>query len=394
VAEHKTHRRPALWKHPRVLWSRILSSWPLLIWLIAVVVAALLYVGYGQVDSLEGIVDTTSEPVAPIETARLNALHVELGQTVAKGDTLATMDTSLIDAEYALQEAQFLQTLSSMGRFASRALDQVQAFEQEIQDAKYVLGNVRLQQNRDQAESTELQAQKINLEEITRKTGSAILRGELYAIQPRIAALNAQIASYPALIEIVQTRLADAQEGYEELITALGLEEGDDVREAIRKRDEFDRKILGAAQTNAWLRQEAYTLRAMNGGTVSRIFHQPGAVVSAGDPVLRVIVKHPEYVIGFLPERHLHSVTNGMPLFVSRRTQRLLTHAATVVSVAPEVDRLPIRTSPIQGQTMRGRRLIVRINGEHDFIPGESVRIEGVRESLRDHVRNLIARPK
>lgn len=394
MAEHKTHRRPALWKHPRVLRSRVLSSWPLLVWLVAIVVAALLYVGYGQVDSLEGIVDTTSEPVAPMETSRLNTLHVELGQLVEKGDVLAIMDTSLIDAEFALQEAQFLQALSSMGRFASRALDQVQAFEQDIQDAKFAVAEVELQEFRDSAELEELQAQKTKLEEITQKTSSPILRGELYAIQPRIAALNAQTSSYPKLIKILETRLADEEKGFADLLESLGLEHGDDVREAIRKRDEFDRKILGAAQTNAWLRQEAYTLRATSGGTVSRIFHQPGAVVAAGDPVMRVIVKHPQYVIGFLPERHLHSVTNGMPVFVSRRSQRLLTHPATVVSVAPEVDRLPIRTSAIQGQTMRGRRLIVKINGKHDFIPGESVRIEGVRASLRDHIRNVVGRTK
>ena len=389
MAKHK-HRRPALWKHPRVLWGRVLSSWPLLVWLVAVLIAALLYVGYGQVDSLNGIVDTTSESVAPLETSRLKQLHVELGQLVEKGEKLATMDTSLIDAEFALQEAQFMQTLSSMGRFASRTLDQVQAFEQEIQDAKFSLGEIKFQERTDRAELEALQAQKTNLEEIIQKTGSTFLRDDLYAIQPRIAALNAQIASYPELIEIAKTRLAYAENGYAKLIIELGVDKGADLQDAIRERDEFDRQILSASQTNAWLRQEAYTLRATSGGTISRIFHQPGAVVAAGDPVLRVIVKHPQHVIGFLPERHLHSVTNGMPVFVSRRSQRLLTHSATVVSVAPEVDRLPVRTSPIQGQTIRGRRIIIKINSKHNFIPGESVRIEGVRVSLRDNLRNTM----
>jgi len=394
VAEHKTHKRPALWKHPRVLWRRVLSSWPLLVWLIAVVAASLLYVRYGQVDTLEGIVDTTSEPVAPLETSRLRKLHVELGERVEAGKELATMDTSLIDAEYSLQEAQFLQALSSMGRFASRALDQVQAFEQDIQDAKFSLGEVKLQQKRDLAELEELQKQESDLVKLARSGGGATIKLALYAIQPRIAALKAQTASYPELIKITETRLSDIENGFADLIDSLGIEDAADVRDAIRIRDEFDRKILSAAQENAKLRKEAYTLRATSGGTVSRIFHQPGAVITAGDPVLRVIAKHPKFVIGFLPERNLHSVTNGMCVFVSRRSDRLNRYPATVKSVAPEVDRLPIRTSPILGQTIRGRRLIVEIGDEHDFIPGESVRIEGVRASLRDHFRQLLRRSK
>ena len=85
--------RPAVW------WSRIKFRWPFLVWLAAIVIAALLFLRGGQTSVLSGVVEVVQEDISPHETARLGTLHVEEGQQVRQNNILAEFDTSILEAE-------------------------------------------------------------------------------------------------------------------------------------------------------------------------------------------------------------------------------------------------------------------------------------------------------
>ena len=382
------HKRPALWRHPRVLTRRLINSWPLLVWLAAVIAVVLLYAGHGRLVGITGIVDTTSDPVAPIETARLISVHVTLGQRVKAGDKLADMDTALVDANIAQLDAQIHQFENSMNDFARRTLVMVQNFEDSIKNAQSAMQNFKGELERDAAELKALEAEQERRDVLAKDR--LIGRTEQNALKPQIAGLTAQMRSYPSLIEIETRRLLDAERGKQDLLSSLHLQEGETVQEAIARRADSDRAMLEATRSTVEWQRQAYTLTASRDGVVSRIFHHPGTVIKAGEAVLRVVSETPQMVIGFLPEEHLTKIKSGDRVWVCRKNARHAKVWAEVLTIAPEVDRLPMRTSPIQGQAVRGRRLILKLAPGHNFIPGETVRIEGTQPSMSQRFDKLL----
>ncbi|MCK5844358.1 MAG: HlyD family efflux transporter periplasmic adaptor subunit [Victivallales bacterium] len=124
------------------------------------------------------------------------------------------------------------------------------------------------------------------------------------------------------------------------------------------------------------LRIENYTLRAQASGTVSRILHAPGDIVSSGDPVLASVIHRPPTVVGFLSELNAHDVQVGMEAYLTPISGRGAVIPAKVISLTPEVFALPGRVNPLPSQAYRGRRVILEPQGEVSLLPGEEVQIQ------------------
>ena len=372
-----SHRRSPLWRHPRVLARRILKSWPLFIWLTAIAFCVYLFIGSSRLSGIQGVVETVAEPVAPLETARLLNLHVAVGNRVAAGDLLATMDTSLFDARAALDESQLIEAESTVQSYQQSILEFVNDFESAIKDAMFELETERQAQQRDQAVLAVLRVELDRLEELRRR--NLIGEQELARLRPEIAALEATVAAYPGLIAIHERRLQaalDDRAAMRSLLMAEGQTELD-VLSTIRDMREATADVVRLIRERRFLQRQDYELRAHRNGVISAIFHAAGVVVSAGDPVLRLVVEKPERVIGFLPEIYLGDMTPGQKVWVWRQSSDPEPLAGIVQSISPEIQGLPGRVSPIRGQTLRGRRLIVQVTDPHSLVPGESVRVEG-----------------
>ncbi len=92
-------------------------------------------------------------------------------------------------------------------------------------------------------------------------------------------------------------------------------------------------------------------------------------------PVLSIVEPSSDDVIVFLPEGQARLLTNNMCMYVQRSDDPRAEFIAKVVSLAPEIFALPNRVSPMSNQTIRGRRVLIRLTEAHDFIPGETVRV-------------------
>jgi len=68
-------------------------------------------------------------------------------------------------------------------------------------------------------------------------------------------------------------------------------------------------------------------------------------------------------------------VKSGLEVTVWRQGDGTDQHPGIVDSVSPEVQTLPGQVSPIRSQVVRGRRFMIRLLGEHDLLPGETVQI-------------------
>jgi len=382
VKESKSYKRARLQPRLRVHLSRFKGAWPFLVWLGAIGVLIFFMLYRTALGTLSGIVDTVAEPVAALEAAKINSIEVVLGQRVAAGDVLASMDTAVVDAEIRQIEAEMREARNSIGNFERQTLSTIKTFEESINDAQAALADLKRQQERDKAMLAQLEKQQADYDELFAK--KLIDATTAYSLRPSIAGLREEIAAYPAMIAVEQQRLAEAVEARRELYESLQLRDGETIRQALQRRAEDQQAIFHAQRETAMARRETYALRAGRAGVVSRIFHHAGHIVPAGEPILRLVTQESNLVIGFLPETYQASLAQNQPAYVWRQGRSGVHYDARVVAVAPEIDTFPQRLSPLRTELLRGRRVIFELLGDHNLVPGETVqiRLAGTRSTL------------
>jgi HlyD family secretion protein len=389
------HRPKAIW-HPRMMLRRLLNSWPFFVWLAGIALVVVLFEHTGTVNSFNGVVETVEEPIAPLETARVLQINAREGQRVNAGDILAKMDTTLIDARIAIEQAEIAEAAGSLHDYQQRLLEFVRDFEDSVQDAAFDLENQAWNQRRDEAELAALHGIYEDFKVL--RDQNLIGERELANIRPRIVALEQTVNAYSSIIALHSNRLVNAHEDRSEmqrmLLSSAGQESAsDDIHEsllaAIIERSEATKAIFETINERRNLQLDNYILRAARDGIVSRVFHRPGDVVQAGDAVLRVVEEKPQRVIGFLPEVYLGEINAGDEMRIWEMSRASVSYPSTVLAIAPEVRALPGRVSPIRDQGVRGRNVIMQINGEHHLVPGQTVRITLESIPLSERVINL-----
>ena len=83
-----TFKRPKLHRTFRGTLKSIVSHWTVPVWIAVIAGSVMMYAQGAYLSGMSGIVESISEPVAPVETARLVAVHVKPGETVAAHDLL------------------------------------------------------------------------------------------------------------------------------------------------------------------------------------------------------------------------------------------------------------------------------------------------------------------
>jgi len=388
LSADRSFRKPRVRHPPRYWWRRVARNWPFVLWLGILLAVWQFYARTERYGEMLGAVETIAEPVAPLETARLTAIHVQPGQRVRAGDAVAQMDTTLIDAEIAIHEAMLAEAEQTITTYQRDMLQLLARSEQAIRDAEAALLAEQARYETEKAELAALQAEQARREALAAR--KLINDQTLNELRPQIAALERSVAALPELLVSHRQRLADARRQAEDTKKWIRMREGQDVSEAIAATMEARNASIEATRKMLLRRKEHFTLRATRDGVVSTILEQPGNVINAGQPILTLIAEHPQHVIGFLPEVHVTDLTVGERAYVWRGNRVGRRVAAVVVSVSPDVQALPGRVSPIQGQALRGRRVLLKLEGPHDFIPGETVEIHeagagfsGLLERLR-----------
>jgi HlyD family secretion protein len=307
------------------------------------------------------VVQSFREEVAPLETARLLSLAVQVGQIVKAGDLLAQMDPSILDAELAVEKLQ------AQRRFAAG----VAGAEADLQDAQ-----IRQAETRGELEVLNAEVSRQN-ELLDRRLADA---QDVARLRSRQGALSRAAELYPAMIESLEKQVALARQQMED--SEAGYGPGGSNAAANGQGE------LGLVQ----LRRNSYTLRAREEGTVSQIYSQPGDVVQGGTPVMTVVSKRVGQITGFLPESNARHVAVGMTVYLAHAVESGSVIRGRIVALTPEILALPNRVNPSPNQGLRGRRVIILPEEGHDFLPGEGISIELERPWLTLMIRSLRTR--
>lgn len=338
-------------RHPRVMWSRIKYRWPFLVWLAAIGVVGYLYLDSGRTVAVSGVIEVVREEASPLETARLAEVYVRPGQQVVPGEPLARFDSAVLDAERAKMQAEL-------------AVDQIQMdrqFSRNVLDAETRLREVKFQKSLDENKLAVLNEQLKGLDQVMNFAVEDAARLAFYRAEAR--SLEQAIKLYPASIQALEE---DVEKARQQMASAQDWSSG------------VTTNAAGATQ-DIWasfrLREDQYTLRARNTGTVSVVAQAPGDTVKEGTPVVVSVISGTQHIIGFVPESMAHRISVGDTALITRPMQSTETFPARVTVLGPEILALPNRVSPVPGQTIRGRRIVLVVDAENSFLPGESVDI-------------------
>jgi multidrug resistance efflux pump len=403
MTKDRKFKRPKMRRHPRLVVRRILRSWPFLVWLGVAVATAWIYTRSVQFGGMTGVVESFSEEISPLETARLQSVDVAVGQEVKAGDVVVRMDTALIDARVAIDDARIAEAQGEVSGYQQDLLRLANRMDTAILDAQFELERIRIQRERDEAELAALDA------ELKRREGLLAQRlvneQDVAELRPPVAALRSTVASYPSLVSIHDRRLAEAKDERRRLTVWLYGADGtdgarnadagnsmDDVAHAVERWRRWQETVFAKSQERRKRQLDTYILKSASSGIVSRINHVPGEVVPAGEPILRIVRKNSDTIVGFLPESDIHEVDIGDSVVVWRSNASSCKTIAIVESISPDIQGLPGRVNPMQ--PMRGRRVIMRMQGSHGMIPGETVQVSLNRTGWPDTIISFLRRDK
>lgn len=352
----------------------LVRHWPLFVWVTAVVMAFWMFNRMSQIRGMQGVAETLEDVVAPIETAKLAELHVQVGDVVQAGDPIAQMDTTLLEARMEIEDARLLEAEHSITGYQRDIARMMQRFAESQRAAERELEAERAALRRDQAKLDSLRDEYARRDELRRR--NLITESELAGLRPEIAALEESIATRPELIDLHAERADRLRSDQEELRGWLQVEGADSFTDAVTEALDARAAMLAARAERRQLQKDGYTLYASRDGVVSRVYHNPGSVVSGGDPVVMLLPETTRTVIGFLPEDYQGQISWDQDVHVSRTSRDGHVMEARMQAISPEVRSLPVRINPIQNEPMRGRRVVLELTDENDWlIPGESVRI-------------------
>ena len=193
------------------------------------------------------------------------------------------------------------------------------------------------------------------------------------------------MSRYAPLIDALQKRHEQAGKDLAEVRTLLAAAEKAPQAESVTESLQRVTQTLRQAA-----KSEPSVLRASRAGIVSRIQRQPGDVVTAGEPVVRVASSSSMYITGLLRQNQLAGLKAGDKLHVARAAAdglRALT--AQVEMIDPEVMDLLDPFNPTPRFPTRGRHVRLRIlEADNTLIPGEAVVLRSMRQgSWLDNVR-------
>jgi multidrug resistance efflux pump len=351
----RVHIPERIHRHPAVWWSRVKDRWPFAVWLLAIVAAVFLFFHGGQFGGMSGVVQVVREDVGPLETARLKAIHVTVGQRVKKGDALATMDTTILDTEMAIEKLQI-----------------ERQFALAVSRGESDLRDLQIRQAESGGELEVLNTEVTRLDELLAKH---LIDAQTVAnLRARQQALTRAMEFYPEMIKTLEGDLGRMRARQGAIYASLTSDTNivSELPGELRTEIEAGRNRLGLLD----LRRDAYVLRAGADGTVSEFFHEPGDVISAGMPIMTVVIDSVAQVVGFLPEANARDVSVGTIAYLKSTSGRGVIVAAKVAALLPDIATLPTRVSPFPSQVYRGRRVVLVPTEPNDFLPGESVSIE------------------
>ncbi|WP_437277525.1 HlyD family efflux transporter periplasmic adaptor subunit [Sorangium sp. So ce375] len=329
-----------------------------------------LHLGSGPRGRVFGFAEALPEMISPVETARVASIEVTVGQQVEAGQVIATLDTSVIDAEIAVAKAEKTQVEADLQM-------EMAVLEQELdanrETVERHLAVHREEQRRAIAEAKVLDSEISRVKQLV-ENRQAVL-DDLTKLDLQHASVTAIASEKPRTLSVLTEQLKATERR----------------RNGLRDRTsglaaKLDADVRVKAEYIAMLEQRraTYVLRAANAGHVTSIDKQPGDVVPAGEPLVQLLsARTGARAVACVPERFALGVNDGDAAELWIRGQLGDAIPGTVVAVGPLVSQLPPRCWPTPEMPAWGRVVTISLDAPMALVPGQAfdITFDGPRKA-------------
>ncbi|WP_437947609.1 HlyD family efflux transporter periplasmic adaptor subunit [Sorangium sp. So ce296] len=320
-------------------------------------VTSYLHFGGDDRGPIVGFEQPVLQALAPTEIARVASIHVGLNDEVAPGQIVATLDTSAIDAEIAVAQAEAAQLEAE-----ARAEQSLLAHELDltVEELQRDLARQREEQLQASAEAQVLGDEVARVKQLVEDRLAVVDDLSKLAVQQAGAAALA--AEKPRTLGLLSRQIQVAKQRRQEA-------EGQPSAAAAK----LEADLLVARRNVEMLEQRraGYALRATSGGRVAGIDKQVGDVAAPGEPVVRVVSPRGA-VVACVPERSALGLAEGDAARLWVRGRRGEPLPGKIAALGPLVAELPMRCWTSPRQPMWGREVTIALEYPVDVLAGQA----------------------
>jgi multidrug resistance efflux pump len=320
-------------------------------------IASWLYIGPGPRGRVVGFAQTIPEAIAPLELSRVASVSVSVGDEVAAGQVIARLDTSVLDAEISVAEAQ--KTRLEADLRAELALLEAR-LDVDVETLQRELAQQREEQLQVNAEARALDGELSRVKQLV-ENQQAVL-GDLTKLDLQHATVTALAVEKPRTVSLLTTHIKAAErrrQSVKESTSAAAVKLDADVRVARQTTELLEKRRSG------------YVLRAAHAGRVASIDKQPGEVAAAGEAVAHLVSTR-DRVVACVPEHAALGLREGDAARLWIRGQAGDALTATTIVLGPVVTELPPRCWATPKLPMWGREITLALDHPVAVVPGQA----------------------
>jgi multidrug resistance efflux pump len=343
---------------------------PFLVWLACLGGVVWLYQDVGGTNRVLGFAHGVEYPIAPLAPARVSNVAVDVGEAVISGQVVATLDTTVIDEEIAVERAKRIRAVARLEAAVEEAKRQTlveeRALAREFASADASFSQSRARRDEARAEIAVQQAERNRLKKLV--DGGLVDQSQLATLEARIATLGARARSAKLSVESLRSQRDEARRRAD-----LPLEER--VTRMVAPM-EAALEVIDARLKTLQDRRDRLVLRSPADGHIASIHLQTGGVAGPRDPVATVIGQSRGKVVACLVESSALDVSVGDPARLYKRNGVAEVMHGHVVGMGPIVDTLPSRCRPNAQLKAWGRDVVILLDEPENLLPGQVLDVE------------------
>ncbi len=341
---------------------------PIAVWSVLALLALVLFLGEHRHAGIVAIAEGVEIPIAPSRDARVQTIHVEPGQTVQPGDLLATMDSTLLEAELEVARAEFIaaqaEVLAGANQTQARQLSWDRDVAESADSSSLALTQARAELNIKRAEHRTVSQQLKEMQGLLAK--QLVTKKDLLELEVKYAALEQEIAAAEKGVALLEGQSSAARKRVGSLpqnYAALS----DDVTATHKQLIQERIEQLEAERA-------AMVLRAPAAGQVIAVHLQAGSFATAGIPVVTMVETSTSRVLACIPEHYHVELKAGDGAILHPRDDGNEVKAK-VVSAGTRVGQLPMRCQSHPNMPRFGREVWLAA-AEKTLAPGAAFSVE------------------
>lgn len=364
---------------PARLWRELrVRALPVVVFLVTAGVVARLWSERAQRAYMTGVVvgaqAEVRTPVAGILTdlRRRRFEHVEAGEVLAQ---VVTTDLALLEARLAVVRARMAMVERGMGPMEDlqRNLMNRLSLEADVVRERIALSAAAI--NRDRLEREYERAARLYEEQV-------ITEEELDRIRAELEIAQLEVAEGTALLAELERRLEEFREQFElrrgvdgppsqgrtlQRSSPGGSVSDGPVAAALRLHEE-ELRLIEAEATPV-------QLTAPISGMISEVFHEDGAALTAGEPILVIRSEQPEYVVGYLPHPLRLEPRKGMEVVVRTQGSRPRQYEGRIIRVGAQLEDMSAAQHLVTNFIRMALPVQIAVAGDVSLRPGEIVNV-------------------